>query len=774
MWRHQISPLLPFILSVIDVTIVSAFTTSIPRCMTKKKAQWQPISPFVPSSPQQTTSFSSSMILHVNTIKNNNEQTPSSKENKSNAKLDDIDKDEIEAEMLRQQANLLKLEAELQQEQLTLEKEAKNPSASFINGGSNKISAPSSSHTKTSLDMKTLIQSIVREIDPKLLPPSSLPKQSFAEDNKGSFKSTKVSLQECQLAVDFYKDLPLQLKRSLANAVDLDVYASSPSDIVLKLFENRYNLKASSLKGPYDKERSFQPSPSNETSKEMKKKEESSSFWSFLSSSTDDKKKDNINDSSKSHNDNNIPPILNEIVHVQDKDSDIEAIVQSLLPPAVTHRLPGRGAPTIESVNLLIHQILGRDVFLTSEKPQLIPGGYVIRGQISPDIRRKAVQKNTVVDVDVDVDVGSVLIERIDEKLNNILPGWTDRFQVCYIEDPTPRIFDQTRSSVHGDSNNNAVLLVTAKDLFPRKTGRIVMGSLSVYLMMQFILATYASNHVALEQFHAHHTGDASWLFQELLYPVLLPLIVSQACHELGHLAMAQRGGFKTVPPKVIPFLALPYMTFQTKLRTSPKDMKSLFDFAFVGPALGMLLSSCFVIGGLHLTLHMDTAALEYAPALPVSFLKLSALGGSLIDTVLFGSDGSTTVHSFGSIFQQDPSTPIPLHPYVIGGMTAFLINCLDVLPIGSTDGGRMSQCLFGRRDHVGSVTTLMYVGLLLYALFSGHRTFLLSFIFLSGLLQKDVELPCRNEVDDKVDLPRVGAAFAMWFIAILALTPLG
>jgi len=440
-------------------------------------------------------------------------------------------------------------------------------------------------------------------------------------------------------------------------------------------------------------------------------------------------------------------PILDQFVNVLDKDTDVNSIIESNLP--LTRKY--RQGLTIDNLNVLLYQVLGKEVFLTSEKPQAIEGGYILRGHLSPDIKRKAETKE---------DQGLELISSIDEKLNKVAPGWTDNFQVCYIDDPAPRTLD-------GNSNDYAnrgdpVLLVMSTDMKP-SSKRIILSALSFYLIVQFATQTYGVTDAVVQ--HLHAAADKSW-FYDLLYPLLIPLGVSQACHEAGHLLMAHKGGFKTNPPLIIPFLPLPYMSFQTKLNTSPKDFNSLFDFAFIGPMAGLLVSACFFMAGLHMTVNMDASALEYFPALPLGFIKLSKLGGTIINYVLGGGS------EIGSILMQDPSTPITLHPYVIGGMTAFLINCLDLIPIGSTDGGRMSQSLLGRKEHVG-VTAFVYGGLLLYGLFGGHTNFFLSFVFLSGLLQKDMEIPCRNELD-KADLPRAVAALAVWCVAILALTPIG
>ena len=95
-----------------------------------------------------------------------------------------------------------------------------------------------------------------------------------------------------------------------------------------------------------------------------------------------------------------------------------------------------------------------------------------------------------------------------------------------------------------------------------------------------------------------------------------------------------------------------------------------------------MIVSLAFFLIGLQLTLDMDAEALKYAPAVPVGFLQLSSLGANIVDYVLGGGDGI--------ILKQDPSTPVILHPFAIGGLSSLMINALDTIQIAGTDGGRM------------------------------------------------------------------------------------
>ena len=111
------------------------------------------------------------------------------------------------------------------------------------------------------------------------------------------------------------------------------------------------------------------------------------------------------------------------------------------------------------------------------------------------------------------------------------------------------------------------------------------------------------------------------------------------------------------------------------------------------------------------------------------------------------------------------------LHPLAIGGFTGLLINSLALLPLGSSDGGRMSQALFSRNGHllVGGAT---WFSLLLTTLALDQHDVLLGAWVVYNIAQNDQEVPCRDEVD-KVNIWRAVAGFGLWFVAVLTLVPL-
>jgi len=98
--------------------------------------------------------------------------------------------------------------------------------------------------------------------------------------------------------------------------------------------------------------------------------------------------------------------------------------------------------------------------------------------------------------------------------------------------------------------------------------------------------------------------------------------------------------------------------------------------------------------------------------------------------------------------------------------------NALSLMPIGNTDGGRISVSFFGR-----SFARVIQGAAVLILVISGIFGFdqanvLLCYGLFTQTWQKEAEVPCRNEVDE-LDSVRGFVAIGMSLIVILTLIPL-
>ena len=615
-----------------------------------------------------------------------------------------------ENDSLAEKARKAKLEAEKMEAELTLGK---------ITNLENRVFASSSSPGTTDSSMKELqdeIEALAKLIDPKLVDAATTSAaasvSSSTNNDSAATSATReklavstvegLSSADLEAACQYYVSLPITMRSALASAVG---------------YENMTSLTGEEVKDLVTKLYERRNNLSTVKLRELYKDTQQAPLTI----------------------EEGIQDIFAEVkTMLDDPDAALVQAVESQVPKQA--RQEGK-CPTEADVNAFFQKACGKNTFLASEKPIRTGELYVIRGKS---------QKN---------DAAS-LIEALDAALQEKAPDWLERNQYCYVTDP---------SLIEGDEDlfGDPVLLLLNKDMAPTASKALTTGSTLAALVgsVLFCLGTFGTNQVIVDRLQeANKAGnyDLSW-FNELVIPMFAALFAIQASHELGHLLIAWRDKMKVTPPTILPSTGLPYLGTLTRMKTSPKDYKSLFDFGFAGPVTGLGIAFVFFLWGLQLTVTMDPEASKYLPSVPVAFLKMSTLGGSLIDQVVGGGAGI--------MLQQEPETLVSLHPFAIAGFVGMIINALDLIPIGSTDGARISQAMLGR---VGQtiVGGLSYVVLLGALIFSDTGDIFLSYCLINSIVQRELEVPCKNEVD-RVDLDRAAAAIAAFFVSALVLVPM-
>jgi len=707
-----------------------------------------------------------------------------------------------EAKKLRDKALKLRLEADRDRAQLNLEKIAKLEAALEVSASSSSSTEEKKSEVRE--QVRNGIEQLVREVDPALMPTFELSAAAAAatntlsttepttedpteKDRKADEERISVMMAESDLsamelssATEYYQSLPITMRHSLAEAVGLNYYNVSPSLILVNLYEKMDTLDMKELRSIYTRRL-----------KDPKQQDTSPSVIT-LTINSDGTIEDENGLPAEEELKRQVKDLIDEFQTEISNGDNTTSVVESIL-PRVTRPEDGR-MPSLEDVEVLVSQVLNKDNWMRSGVPEAIPGGYLVRGTISQSImkpkretREKQVRIAANADYGGDVDgnedddesasrtASARLLDNIDASLDQIDPTWNEKYQVSHVYDVTLTDLEEGLDA--------PVLLVTTRNFRPENTRSVLRTSvtlLSFFLAAVFLVQTYADNTTVVQRLTeasqvANESGafvDTSW-FNELLKPSLVALGVPQLGSEVMHQFIARRDGFKTTAPTVLPAVTLPYLSFQTGIKTSPKNPSSLFDYGIAGPATGMILSMAIFAYGLRLTIDADPASMVYAPSLPVSFLQYSTLFGTIIDYVLSGGDGGV-FDGQGVILTQAPNTPVPLHPYAIAGMASFLIHSLDVIPVGgNTDGSRMSQALLGRKEHLGFSAGVALV-LFVYVLFGMRSELLGAYLITMWFVQKDgTEVLCRDEVE-KAGLGRAAAALVVWSVAVLALTPIG
>lgn len=636
---------------------------------------------------------------------------------------------EEEARRLKEKADQYRNEAEKLRLTLGLKKaeELEGEIRDFAKGVEDGGAASSASGVREGQklqELKDRVEGLVRgslgreEADNMLAALSSFATKASSESKSPDTEGTDAALPELteddiSQAIEFLIRLPRPIKETLARAAGYPSYDSRPSmeKLVRRLHAKNGDISTEQLRRLYFQ--AFSENLSAESSIGKSAKEELDEEYEItgMSKLLASKIEERLENSTRAM----------ELFprSVQDADEGV--------------------LPTAEDADV-IFQLLDKS-FMATEKPMKVSGGYIIRGVN----KRKSAGE---------------LLDALDGRLAKKNPEWTEKYQMSFVEiysDVTDELFE------------DAVLITPNK--FAPLAPRLLAGvttAVSLFSTFVYCIDAYGENPVVMERLKgaveiAQNGGvyDLTW-FNELLVPLLVTLGAAQGFHELGHYLVAWSKQVKLTSPTILPAQMLPYLSFQNRLKTSPKGYADLFDIAFVGPIAGLSVSFVALLVGLQLTTTVDPSTAQILPSLPVGYLTQSTLGGTIVDLVLGGGDGI--------LLNQDATTQVPLHPVAIGGFLGLIIHALDLVPVGSTDGGRISQAILGRVWHLTFSSVVFLV--LFISSFTSDSGILLSFLFIYSFTQRDMEIPCRNEID-KVELPRAVAALVSWLLAALILVPL-
>jgi len=404
--------------------------------------------------------------------------------------------------------------------------------------------------------------------------------------------------------------------------------------------------------------------------------------------------------------------------------------------------------PTMAQIQSLAANVLPSAKFSSSSKPEKVLGGYVIRGSHK-------------------YESGDDLIEAIDRELAKTSLG--DKMTVLYTPDFT--VFAQADEDdfdldLFDPAEIPPVLYITGPDIARERQqlllsvtsafGLATSWYLSIYpFLLNPALAKRVDEQLVLAD--ASMSYDLAWL-TDLSVPLFLTFIGIQLSHELAHRVVGSFSDMKLSAPTFVPSIITGTTSTVTTFKAPPKNKEAMFDFSVAGPLVGILASVGALVLGSQLTLVSDPATL---PALPLEILRQSTLGGGIIDGIVQGS------------LYVPPGAPmagvmISLHPVAIAGYISLVVNALSLLPVGTTDGGRVGLTLFGRPAKlvVGNLFlfTLLLTGLLGSDLFLFYFAFVLAF-------QTGNEIPSRNEVDN-ISFPRIVVATLAYCLAFLSLVP--
>lgn len=187
-------------------------------------------------------------------------------------------------------------------------------------------------------------------------------------------------------------------------------------------------------------------------------------------------------------------------------------------------------------------------------------------------------------------------------------------------------------------------------------------------------------------------------------WPFALSLLGILVAHELGHYFMSRYHQTPATLPYFIPFPFSPLGTMGAAIimRGIPKNKRVLFDIGIAGPIAGLVIAIPVLFFGLSLS------RLGTIDPNPNSFIEGNSLLYLLAKYVTFGQLLPAPVEPQGILYWLQyffTGRPIPfggldvfIHPIAFAGWAGILVTALNLIPLGTLDGGHVIYAMFGEK----------------------------------------------------------------------------
>ncbi|MBI4779862.1 MAG: site-2 protease family protein [Oscillatoriophycideae cyanobacterium NC_groundwater_1537_Pr4_S-0.65um_50_18] len=309
--------------------------------------------------------------------------------------------------------------------------------------------------------------------------------------------------------------------------------------------------------------------------------------------------------------------------------------------------------------------------FLQNIEPR--PQALICRGQLrtSPEVAYKTIQQN-------------------------IEANFSDRFLVVFQEGLNGKPFF---ALVPNPQSKSAPIKAA-----PSKPEKISRPFVTAGLLLATLLTTMLAGAVI-----GKPINQIPQSFPELLtgLPYALALMTILVTHEMGHYLMARRHQMRVTLPYFIPVPPtdiFPFGTFGAfiQMRSPIPNRKALFDIGIAGPLAGFIVTVPILLWGLAnstpVPLGEDSGLLNFNSFKPTASLLIALLSKLALGNAFMGEQA------------------LKLHPVAIAGCLGLVLTALNLLPVGSLDGGHIVHAMFGQRvgASIGRVSKILVFALLL------------------------------------------------------------
>ena len=198
-----------------------------------------------------------------------------------------------------------------------------------------------------------------------------------------------------------------------------------------------------------------------------------------------------------------------------------------------------------------------------------------------------------------------------------------------------------------------------------------------------------------------------------------LPLLAILVAHEMGHYLVSQRLGIPVTLPYFIPLpiSILGTMGAVIQMKAPPRNRRHLLALGLAGPVAGLVLAIPLLVLGLHLSPiePLDGVCQQFWADFPPDSEGSYGLEGN---SILYGAIKTAQFGRFlpdcapgqaktfpdilhAALYGCPPceGEDILLSPIASAAWAGFLVTGLNLIPVGTLDGGHVMYALVGRRS---------------------------------------------------------------------------
>ena len=375
---------------------------------------------------------------------------------------------------------------------------------------------------------------------------------------------------------------------------------------------------------------------------------------------------------------------------------------------------------------------------------------------------------------------------------------WIVRYRGRLVTDDTVAAYDQLAEAVRPynitplfrkEPGDKQLIFLVQSPVIPTFGSRIYIN------IILFIITLFSIMLMGVDlppEVAAVGTGTIPYLFLHIFsgWPFALSMMGILFAHEMGHYVMCRYYKVPATLPFFIPApLLSPLGTFGAfiMMRGIPKNKRVLFDVGVAGPIAGLVIAVPVLFIGLSLS-HLGPIGPAAQGA--SGFLEGNSLFYLFSKYVVFGKLLPEPVSMNGLppflywLQYFLTAHPIPfngmdvmLHNVALAGWAGLLVTALNLVPVGTLDGGHVAYGLFGEKARkifpiaMGVLIALTFLPVLFTLSLSAFNFSWLLWIFILFWLGNVRAQP----LDDitPLDGKRRALGFFMLFVFLLVFTPI-